>query len=702
MTLLDFLQRKRLEHLHPLLLVAVGCHPSGASRLSPPVSSSPPPVIRPAQLAYGSRATTMGSSSLNDQANGALAKEARSSGQGRARLETPPKVAEPESCLNISRIDIDMLSDFARLKIEAEVTPNCRPHTQFNAEATTRVALWSGGGAFIGLSAMSGKKWLQGAWLDGTVADRRFANGQAGPTESQGHFLQLGSMNEPGVLLVRPLSEPIRISYITLLTTVYDQGVHRLHLPPPQQAESPKVELHFPRGGTLVSSEAGLYAWRSPATGVEAELLRLTGSGGTNALAWRVRAASSLAPPPKGAHLVVIIDTSLSVSSSQLEVAIAGARVWVEGHHDSRVTILSFNRQVHQHGDDFVTQTEARQILANLPRARGNGSFVELALSRASALLHSQVGPKRVLLVTDGEYRSKLVASQLLGSLSPQDAPLFLGLHETNRGRRPNTLLKLVQRSGGFAGPASSSTSDWVELIEPSQVTSLRLFPRAYDCAGPLEGDLPAGVALRAQEQADETLLYVTQAREHAGRVSFELWGHEQSRMVPVDEELSRLQAANSVANAWGLAEQRALARLGHVASAFGSHFLALPGKVSRLGVTPPARTFEELTRGATGYCVPNGNGGVSFASGNAPALSATDGQRLLAVDWAKVAIACGVGTTRIQLELDGPEIADVVTVQAPEATQSQRGCLTEGAWAMSLPTTPPALPPGRYWISYP
>lgn len=121
---------------------------------------------------------------------------------------------------------------------------------------------------------------------------------------------------------------------------------------------------------------------------------------------YQARAAAALSQLPRHPYIVILIDTSRSRSTSELESSIAAARSYLGnfvGDAQARVQVLTFDREVQPQHARFVSAWEAWQGLPYLNAPRRNGTFLDLALERARDLLRQAPAgaARRLLLLTD-------------------------------------------------------------------------------------------------------------------------------------------------------------------------------------------------------------------------------------------------------------------------------------------------------------
>lgn len=636
-----------------------------------------------------------------------------------AQSDAPSTVAphQPGSplvaTLLLERLTIELVSDWALLKVEGSITAAPSEIAPSDELAVHETPLWPMGGTFMGLQARHGTQWFTGTQALSAVAHERFLLGQWGPKNSQGHLFELYETQGLANLAVRPLApaERLAIAYRVLLPTRYADGVHRLQLPAFPQRQVPQLVTRFPRGGALVeearSNEtrnpqqiaAGSdteIVWRSAAKGVVTELVSLPQENGAKRHAWRIRATSELIAIPRRAHLVVLLDTSRSWSSQQLKDAKEGAQAWIAGHPDAQVAVVSFDHKVHLWTQGFISQTQAQKVLESLPEQRQNGSFQDLALAEAESLLDGVVGPKRVLLLTDGHLRPSLTEQRLQASFRRKQGLLLVGLARRSNDPRADQQQALERLATGTSGTHSCAAKSCTEgeLLHPQRVENLRFARPVLDEVSmsryQLE-DVPRGSAA-----SHELIQEAESTQERSSSLGYNLWGQRFWVNAEPDPLLSRYEAARLSHE--GCVPESAWTPFRGAINANWSFSLSIPGRVT---AQPDQGAFiRNFSCGATCSDCGGTYPGTSVMLRSAAPLDRSLGQRLLGDAWKAVVAKCGARTASIRVYFDGDELEDLDALKADGASLRTKQCLLDDAWEMSVPVglEPPVFGPYDLW----
>jgi len=662
--------------------ILAGCVPStamptreGVRQYAP---STAPLMGRPAEA----RGSSMGETARSSQLAAILPSEptAASTLNG----EAPPidnSAPRTNSYFRLDALRVEFLSDWAILHVSASVGPV--EGTRENAtEADATIALWPPHAIPTALRVKGDDgNWSGAKRLGALAADKWFGKARVDRQFERGQVFELGTEISAQELRIRPFAarELIHIEYDALMPTSFEQGMHQLGLPVPEGAKTISPQFDFPHGGKLVAASIesrGVastspyfeWTWRSPTTGVEAELVK-TANGTNSQLAWRVRASDPLLVRPKNASLVIVLDQSRSVRKSQFLAFLQSAALWTAAYENAHVEILSFDRKVWRHTTQFVDRDAAAALLSVFPPVSRNGSNVEIALIEAVSLLKTRPQNRTILLLTDAEYSRELPQPKLRKLLREGGTQLFVGVNSHNDFRSQFEPLQRLSKDTNGTAMAIGAPKDIVELAVPSRVTHGQLRPQPRDCAGPIPFDLlAAGSALRAQEQIDQSLLLTDNRTANWGTLAFELGGIQQTRTIKVDKLLSRLEQD------W----QRGLE--GNTA-----YVVAVRGNVSAL--SPPIAPRAARSSGASSYCG-TGLSGSGAGGGGCRSLQLRRGLRgFFDSEWQRISRQCGViGIATATVAVHATEIEEVNRVSTPKSPATVVECLEEGLWAVEGP----------------
>jgi hypothetical protein len=499
-----------------------------------------------------------------------------------------------------------------------------------------------------------------------------------------------------------------KVDYELLVPTSYADGRWHLELPAmgtEQVAASASVEVGSAGGRAYVDDRpaaAGVPFRLDRARRVSLEH-RTAGplDGGLasvelgptrHAVSFHVETAPRLSEVPRGAHVVVVLDGSRSLSWRERDASLAAARAYL-GHlrgHGVHVAVTSFARRARDLTPGFVDVDAAIAQIQPDRVPQDNGSEIGEGLARARALLDEAPGsaPRRVLLLSDLEARSSLDAASLRVHLRPGTIAHFATIDDGHAGLRRDDAhpwATLPRATGGLLWVGSAPAD---EALEPEErdlfaewVRPRRLDHVVLDAPGGPEVSVPSsideGQGIEASGIVAQELAAVT--------ISGELWSTPVRHTVlerPGDDERWSARIFGSEL-LWQLseAEMMPLAMRGRAVSPVTSYLAIEPGV---------RRSFEGLEEAEAGF----GASGFGMAGGSAGgrAPSIRMGGRIDRGAWlrerlGKAAAACKALTEKIdvRLETTGWEIVDVEITLSP-ADVTKHACLIEQVWALHLP----------------
>jgi hypothetical protein len=407
---------------------------------------------------------------------------------------------------------------------------------------------------------------------------------------------------------------------------------------------------------------------------------------------YRIQTAAELSKIPRGAHIVILLDHSISIHSNTATAQLAAAQGYLSHFKDARVRVLSFDREVHEHQTRFVSAKRAAKDLAKITVTRRNGSDVSRALMAAESML-AKVGknrPKRILLLTDSRTRSSLDEDQIRASLGTTDAIVHLG--QVTQGLDAELAVaevhacdNAIRSTGGLAWHLSSPSIVDAELrktvLEWARPTRLRnvsigaphapLFNGGFD-----DGELVEGEGFSQVWLQSKALPYV--------KIEGELWAKRVRRVLRPDKRTSdrwsALAFGADVAHELDDEQMMVLAKRGKAVSPVTSYLAIEPG------VRP---STEGLEHGGSGEGIGLGSiGTIGHGSGVGRRVSAFDATAFLGHALSSAWKACGAkGKTSLTIETTFEEIVDVRDV-SPDTSgdDAHRGCLRKAAWQLMLP----------------
>lgn len=413
-----------------------------------------------------------------------------------------------------------------------------------------------------------------------------------------------------------------------------------------------------------------------------------------NIVHYHVEAAPRLGTVPSGAHVVVLVDGSRSLSDAEGQAARAMAGAFVEHFPAGRIAVVPFDRRIGEAATGFVSVGQAQNVLKTMPTQRNNGSHVDMALAHADAMLAKAPAglARRILLLTDTRTRAAITPEVLKGKMAKSGALLHVGVvrrnHEPSLMRNDAHAWNGVTRpSGGlvwnaavdlYARDSAAMSNVFEEWARPKRIDhlSVRLsgvndkqvaHPHTLDEGQGLEDLRLPGTALTALE------------------ISGELWA------TPIKKEFAPNAAENQ---RWaGLffgthlyskvteQEMMPLAMLGKVVSPVTSYLAIEPG------VRPSTEGLEEMAGFGTGFGSGSGRA-IDPLYGVGSVKYPDDKETFLRREIDKALTQCGGSgrKAKTSLETTLAEIVDVKMSIAGEGADSKlTGCVQEGVWNISL-----------------
>ena len=397
--------------------------------------------------------------------------------------------------------------------------------------------------------------------------------------------------------------------------------------------------------------------------------------------------ASRLGEVPRDLATVILLDSSRSLTESQVREQRKLVLAYVRRVPDTRVQILAFARTAHPVLPGWTTGSQAlpqleRRLAAEPLR---NGSNLDDALADAQAWLARLPGTHRILIVTDELLPERILVPQLRGGLAPDTL-----VHVANVAASSGPL---VREDDGVLGTLAAATygirvrgagDDPEILVRPISIDQLRV--RAPGWADMNRSDARCGLADVQLGEGTACTWWLT-ADPSAGPITVEglVWGRRLARTFAPD--LGRaLPLARELSGRGGLDEaHQALAdRAARAVNPVWSLFGAWGGRggygdglggfgLSGIGATCGCDGFGTIGHGSAG---PN-PGDDHLAAQLAPAVTACHAER---------------DRVSVKLELTLAETVDVgVEIQhSPDedlagAVRHRRDCLIEAIWEIEL-----------------
>lgn len=494
------------------------------------------------------------------------------------------------------------------------------------------------------------------------------------------------------------------VSYQFIAPVTYDGGLYKYEMPALDPSVAGFVNVRLAdKNGTLtiddVPAEGGVgrvridsshaVTYAVPTTEpVLGDIAVLPTKEGQALVDFKVDLSPHLAEVPEHAQIIVLLDGSRSISANDGLGSLAAARSYLNAfdQHDAHVALVTFDRTARVIGADpaapFVPSDDAittLRTMTTLPRA--NGSNLDVALAKATELLASVTGPKRVVLFTDLATADRLVPNDLVPKVPPG---AILHIAQTSHAsatlsRDDDTEWAVVPRStGGLAwiGAAMDDDADaravFEELARPKRLDRARISP-SVDGTTEL-GSLPEGTRFASAS--------IRAPEGYALTVDGELWSQPFHKVFATTTAYRRLAAAfvfgNGIHEQLDAETQFAFASLAHVVS-----------PVTSLVTKDAANAPFDLESFGTGGFGGSGGYSTSCACGihdaQPPKLAVQfDPKVWLEREIRPIVVACDpTGAPTIDVESTRDEIVDVHVNHASSAAAST--CISDGVWGVTL-----------------
>lgn len=402
----------------------------------------------------------------------------------------------------------------------------------------------------------------------------------------------------------------------------------------------------------------------------------------------RVAAAPRLSEVPAQAAIVVLLDTSRSMSS-EMPAALGAARSYLSQFPGSTVEVMTFDRKVTSPFGGFLSVGDAVSRLYTLAPKLGNGSQIDDALARADArLTQSSSATRRILVLTDLLTRQSLTPSLFAARALTSGALVHLSTIEDGspslERNDESPWSALPRKTGGLLWHAKSeglstpaARAVFLEWVRPTRIEKLTIRG--------MPSDFAAGAELREGTGVD--FLGIASHAVPQVRVEGELWSKpvrwSMASSVEEGKRWAALVFGSGLLGSLDEAEQMTLAMHGRAVSPVTSYLAIEPG------VRPSTEGLEWGTgEGGGGFGHGIGLGSVATLGhgGGGPAV---DRQAVLTRALASALGSCGVtrGSASATVESTIAEVVDVNAVTlAPSRDAKIEACITEQLWGVTLP----------------
>lgn len=501
------------------------------------------------------------------------------------------------------------------------------------------------------------------------------------------------------------------VEYTLLVPTAYRDGAHRFTLPG-LGTENLTATIKLQRGKRGDS----LRAFDSPVAGgyelhpsigesVEVALVPKTSDPVSGELAvaqaadrrfvthFSIEAAPRVSGVPKRAYVVLVLDGSRSLASSQVEAMKQASAAYLSHLKDAKVEVLTFDRETHRRYGSFVSASRARADFAawNLPQK--NGSAVELALFEAEKLLaRTPAGhPRRIVFLTDARGRSSLKPARVKAAVGTSGAVVHIGVigrdwprlerndeHPWAEAARATGGLVWNASATDFADAASAQREIYEEWVRPLRIDHLSLFSSDFPLGA---SEAPPDVLVEGQGYSR---LFLASNAVSWLRVEGELWSKPIQQVIHVDPAASKRWAAlafgSELQHGLTESEMMTLALLGGAVSPVTSYLAIEPGvRPSTEGLDWGGGVGSGFGAGA-----PRVRMGATSVS---PKVKPLDREKWLRDEISAGWQACGgTGSASVTLETTKEEVVDVTraALDTPDAVLER--CLREAVWDLMLP----------------
>jgi subtilisin-like proprotein convertase family protein len=403
--------------------------------------------------------------------------------------------------------------------------------------------------------------------------------------------------------------------------------------------------------------------------------------------------APELAPLPKRARVVFVVDGSYSTGEEGIALELAMVRAYLSHVPDALAEVVVYRRHASRLFGELVP---APQVAARLAAAAhdgrleaGNGSALDEGAALAASVLAGESGELRVVLMTDELLRHAFAPAQvlpLLAVLPPRAIvhvvmPDLDGSPTSSLARDDDDELAPLARAhhGMFArlelereNPLKQLEARVLGLVRPVQIDHVKVEGLASELDGGDDDTLAEGEGGR----------FVVAAAQAPGAVAITglIWGDPYRHEVDVDDGFSRAAAAwifsEDAYAELSYAEQVVVALLGHVVSPVTSLLAVEPG------TRPSTIGLDESSYGV-------GSGSGSGYGGGAGRLGARVPPDLRAL-LAGAASACALQhspptgwSVTLDVETTLTEIVDVIVQSGSDGAMG--ACLAEAAWRLQL-----------------
>jgi hypothetical protein len=432
--------------------------------------------------------------------------------------------------------------------------------------------------------------------------------------------------------------------------------------------------------------------------GVDGRLASVAFGPDRSLVALRFDAPRQISQVPHGAHVVVALDTSRSLDAVEVAAEMRAASAYLAHFENkqAKVALVGYDRRARDLTPGFVPVPQARALLDGPAFPRANGSAIDEAVSRATALFAKAptAAPKRVVVIGDLLARESLEPGKIKAPLGSIVHLATIGVGNAADVRRDDddAWAALPRSTGGVlfhatapSGPrrtwsdAASVEQAYLELARPVRIDRMvwrvpGVDPALGEGAGLLEeGASIEHRGIQAKLPANAT-------------IEGELWSKRYEKKIFASASEGKLWSAlvfgTPMVHELSEPEMNVLARAGGAVSPVTSYLAIEPG------VRPSTEGLDHGIgegSGGRGEGIGLGNiGTIGKGAGSAP----PDYKGIFASLMAGAVKKCGAtGQTTIDVETTIAEVVDVaVKVSGDTRDRARATCVTEATWAVELP----------------
>lgn len=446
------------------------------------------------------------------------------------------------------------------------------------------------------------------------------------------------------------------------------------------------------------------------ASGVDARMVMVP-AGPRRVVEVVVDTAAQLAPAPRDAHVVFVIDASISMGVDGVSAQLAMMKAYLARAPGAKFELVVYRREAQRVLGRWRDGADVAHLLAEAGDgvfAVGNGSNLDLGLAHAAALLARAPGARRVVAFTDDRVRETLDEDVVRAALAglPGDAVVHVVGVNATRGETSalerdfaHWLAPVAATWGGVAtwatlGAAAEDARKradvFEELVRPRRIEGV-VFEEGNGAREEL-GVIDEGTSVRMMKVAESS----------AFTMRGFIWGRVWEPEMVTSEPAWRRVAALAIGDAALLAEAdveqdalRSLATIGHAVSAETSLWADDP-RWTPGGLPPEVLLGDHVNldsvTGGFATCSTRCRSGMRGRTAALSTRERPDLAALLSGGVAACAARSGMTTWNVRLEIEntGREVVDVRLVSGTASADADDAafarCVVETGWRLALP----------------